>query len=79
MSDTLIVMGRPKKTEPTEPLRIPQSVVHRIRRIAAHMKMDPGDYVAQQFAAQLNRDEKKMLEDISRERGDDQSAAKKGV
>lgn len=61
-------MGRPKKAEPTEPLRLPQSVVRRVRRIAAHLKRDPGEYAAEKLAAAIDRDEKKMLEDITRER-----------
>ena len=61
-------MGRPKKSEPTEPIRIPKSVVRRIRRIAMHLEMDPGDYIATRFGALLDRDEEKMLKEIEKER-----------
>jgi hypothetical protein len=70
MPTTLGVMGRPKKSEPTEPLRLPESVVKRIRRIAAHKDKDPGDYVAERFGPMLDADEKQMLEDIENEHSD---------
>ena len=70
MTATLTRMGRPKKSEPTEPLRLPASVVRRIRRIATHLGMDPGDYVADRFRSQLDRDESKMMQEIERERAD---------
>lgn len=56
------------RRDDTEPLRMPGSVVRRIRRVAAHLRKDPGDYVAERFDALLDKDEKKMLEDIERER-----------
>jgi hypothetical protein len=62
-------MGRPKKSEPTEPMRLPASVVKRIKRIAAHRDKDPGDYVAERFGPQLDADEAEMLDDIKREKG----------
>lgn len=67
MSPTLVPMGRPKKSEPTEPLRIPASVVKRIRRIAAHRGQDPGDYVAARFAGVIEEDERAMLAELSEE------------
>lgn len=68
-SDTVSGMGRKKKAEPSDPLRIPSSVVKRIRRIAVHQRKDPGDYVAERMAPLLDKDEKKMLDDIAKERG----------
>lgn len=68
MRDTVAEMGRPKKSEPTVPLRLPESVVKRIKRVAAHRGQDPGDYVAERFSATLDRDEAKMLEEINEER-----------
>lgn len=68
MPPTLTDMGRPKKKEPTEPLRIPQSVVKLIRHIALHRGVDPGDYVAERFAAILEEDRKKMLKEMEQER-----------
>lgn len=70
MPDTLAVMGRPKKNEPTEPLRLPESIVKRIRRLAAHKEQDPGDYVAARFGPLLDEDEQVMLDDIEREKGE---------
>lgn len=68
MSAISVRMGRPKKSEPTEPMRLPASIVRRIKRLAAHAGMDPGDYVAQQFGPVIDREEKRMLAEIERER-----------
>lgn len=68
MSATLNVMGRPKKNEPTAQLRIPESVVKRIRRVCTHLGVEPGDYIAQKLAAVLDKDEERMLKDIEKER-----------
>jgi hypothetical protein len=76
MADTLAAMGRPKKAEPTEPLRIPQSFVRRIRRVALHQDKDPGDYVAERFAGLLDQDEAAMFEDFKKERGEKKGARK---
>jgi hypothetical protein len=65
---TLNGMGRPKKSEPTDQLRIPRSVVRRIRRAALHFGMDPGDYVAQRLAAILDKDDERILKDLEKER-----------
>lgn len=48
-------------------MRVPASLVRRIRRVAVHLGMDPGDYLAARFAAELDRDERKMVEDIKQE------------
>lgn len=67
MPPTLTDMGRPPKKEKTAPLRIPESVAMRIRRLAAHHKKDPGDYVADVFGPLLDEQERKMLKDIEKE------------
>lgn len=67
MTSTVSEMGRPPKKEKTEPLRLPESMVKRIRRLAAHRKQDAGDYVAERFSAILDEEEKKMLKDIEKE------------
>ena len=67
LAETQTKMGRPKKDEPTEPLRLPRSVVRRVRRLAAHQRKDPGDYVADRLLPLLDKDEAKMLADIERE------------
>lgn len=68
MVATLRRMGRPKKDEPSEPLRIPSSFVRRIRRVALHFKKDPGDYIKERFEAALAEDEAQMFRDQDRER-----------
>lgn len=67
-ADKMSVMGRPKKAEPSDPLRLPRSVVRRIRRVASHLGKDPGDYVADRLIPLLDKDEAKMLADIEKER-----------
>lgn len=62
-NDTLPVMGRPKKDEPSESLRLPQSVVRKLRRLALHANMDPGDYVKQEFGAMIDKKHAKMLDE----------------
>ncbi|MFO0802010.1 MAG: hypothetical protein U0791_02650 [Gemmataceae bacterium] len=52
---TLVPMGRPKKSEPTEPIRIPRSLVRKLRRLALHAEMDPGDYLAAEFGDAIDR------------------------
>jgi hypothetical protein len=61
-------MGRPKKDEPTKPLRVPESFLKRVKRIASHRQIDPGDYAAERFGPLLDEDEKAMLADIAQER-----------
>lgn len=58
-------MGRPKKDEPTEPVRIPKSTLKRVRRVAANLDMDPGDYIAVRLLKHLERDERDMVNDIT--------------
>ena len=70
MNANVVPMGRPKKAEPTEPLRIPQSFVRRIRRVALHLDKDPGDYVAERFVGLLDEDEAAMLDALKKERGE---------
>lgn len=64
MTASLVPMGRPRKKEPTEPVRIPQSLLKRIKRVAAHQDTDPGDYIAKVIARLLDKDERKMLQEI---------------
>jgi hypothetical protein len=66
-------MGRPKKPEPSAPLRVPLSLLKRIRKAALHRGIDPGDYVALQIRAGLEIDEAEMFEAMKREQ-----AARKG-
>lgn len=70
MDATLVRMGRPKKDEPTEPVRIPRSVLKRVKRLASHFDKDPGDYLAKLLGPLLDKDEAKMLSDIEREQKD---------
>lgn len=64
---TLSRMGRPKKDEKTKSLRVPESILKRIKRVAAHLDMDPGDYLKDRIEGPLGRDEKKMLADLRAE------------
>lgn len=68
MAATMNLMGRPKKAEQTEQIRLPKSVVKRIRRVAVHLEMDPGDFIAEYFGPALDRAEAKMLKEIGEER-----------
>ena len=63
-------MGRPRKSEPTDPLRMPRSIVKRLRRVASHKGEDPGDLAARLIASSLNKEESKMLQEIEQERAD---------
>ena len=65
----LAVMGRPKKAEPSEPLRLPKSLARKIRRLAMHADIDPGDYVAREFGAATDKKHDKMLEELAKESG----------
>lgn len=63
-------MGRPKKDEPTDRIRMPASVIRRIKRIAAHLDLDPGDWVAQAIETALDRAEAKMVKEIEEAKGE---------
>lgn len=66
--DTLsAIMGRPKKPEPSEPIRMPRSFARKIRRLALHAEMDPGDYLAREFGEPVDRRHAKMLEEQAKE------------
>lgn len=60
-------MGRPKKPEPTEPIRIPRSLARKLRRLALHAEMDPGDYLAAEFNEAIDRRHLKMMDELARE------------
>lgn len=62
-------MGRPKKPEKTEPLRVPESFAQKVRFLALHHKKDPGDYLKDQFGAELDRLHAQMLAEKMREPG----------
>jgi predicted DNA-binding protein len=70
-ADTVREVGRPKKEEPTSQLRLPQSTVRRLRRLASHLGKEPGDYAAEKLGPVLDREEAKMLADIAKEREDE--------
>jgi hypothetical protein len=59
-------MGRPKKPEPSAPLRIPRSIVRRIRRAAHHCGLEPGEFVAEEILKSLERVEAQILRDLER-------------
>ncbi len=62
MVATLRRMGRPKKLEPSENVRIPQSTLKKIRRVALHLGMTPGDYIANRIAVVLDEDDARRME-----------------
>lgn len=64
-------MGRPKKSEPTEAVRMPRSVARKLRRLALHAEMDPGDYLAKEFGDGIDRRYAKMVEEMGKEVGGD--------
>jgi hypothetical protein len=66
MSATVNEMGRPKKQEPTEPIRLPESVVKLLRSIAAQFGEDPGDYAKRRFVPLMEDDAKKKAEETLR-------------
>jgi hypothetical protein len=70
MDATVAPMGRPKKAEPTEPMRLPRSVVRKIRRNALHRGKDPGDYAAELLADRLDAADREMIDELNRERAD---------
>lgn len=59
---TLGIMGRPKKAEPTESLRVPQSLAREIRHLAVDARMDVSDYFAREFGAMIRQKADKMRE-----------------
>ena len=72
-TSTLSRMGRPKKDEPTDPIRVPRSFARKLRRLALHAKKDAGDYLADEFGEALGRRHAKMVEELARaEEGDDE-------
>jgi hypothetical protein len=71
--DKVAVMGRPKKAEPTEPMRMPRSFVRKVRRLALHAEMDPGDWMVQEFGPAVDKRHAKMVEELSR--GEDDKIA----
>jgi hypothetical protein len=74
-ANTLSPMGRPKKPEPSEPVRIPRSFARKLRRLALHAEKDPGDYLVAEFGSALDRKHAKMVEELAK--GDDSQAGQK--
>ncbi len=70
MNATLSRMGRPRKEEKTKSLRVPESLLKRIKRVAAHLGIDPGDYLKDRVEGPLGKDERKMLSDMKAEQDD---------
>jgi hypothetical protein len=66
MLATVNEMGRPKKAEPTEPIRLPESVVKLLRSIAAQFGEDPGDYAKRRFVPLMEEDSKEKAEETLR-------------
>jgi len=56
-----------KAKEPTDQIRLPQSFLRRLRRIAGHLDRDPQEYIVSIAMQQLGRDEAQMLKDLQQE------------
>lgn len=67
MLATLSRMGRPRKEEKSATVRIPASVLKRIKRAALHRGVEPGDYIARAVSSRLKHDEREMLEKLQNE------------
>ncbi len=73
--DSLSVMGRPKKSEPSEQIRVPRSIARKLRRLAVEAEMDVGDYLAQEFGEAIDRRHRKWVGELaSQERRDGDKA-----
>jgi hypothetical protein len=57
-----------KKAEPTEPLRLPRSVVRKLRSLALDAGMAPGDYFAREFGELIDDRHTRMLRDQLRDK-----------
>jgi predicted transcriptional regulator len=68
---TLLVMGKEKEKKPeTESVRLDKSLARRIRRIAAHRDKSVPDYLAEVLKPIVDANEKQMVDEVQRERGD---------
>lgn len=67
MADILSGMGRPKKAEPTVPIRLPESFAKKLRRLALEAGVDPGDYLVTKFGDSLDRHYAKMVEELAKQ------------
>lgn len=56
------LMGRPKKSEPTENYRMPQRLARKLRQLAVDADMDASDYFEREFGALVEARHLKMSE-----------------
>lgn len=67
MADTLVRMPKPKKP-PTDTVRMPSELKHRVERVAAHRQQTVPEYLAERLGPIVDKDEAQMLDEIGRER-----------
>ena len=60
-------IGRPRKKEPTENLRVPRSLWLRLRRIAGGKGLDAGDWVALKIEPIVDSEERALAEQLAAE------------
>ena len=65
-SSTLEKMGRPKKP-PRSAIKVSEAFAAKIRRLAQVAKIDPGDYLERQFAAQVDEKHRELLRELMKE------------
>ena len=70
MAATVPGMGRPKKAEPSGQIRLPRSMILRVRAVAGHLGKDPGDLAAELLSAPLADAERGMFEEMARRMGE---------
>ena len=58
-------VGRPKKSEGTVPVRLPKSLVKRLRGLAAYAGMDLGDYALLLFTPVIDQAEAELRQRLS--------------
>ncbi len=66
MPDKLENVGRRKKPEPSVALRMPMSIVKRVKMVALWKGMDPGDYAAPLLSKAIDEDEQAMLNEYKK-------------
>ncbi len=55
--------------EPTDQIRLPKSVVRRIRRLSGHLDQDPKDIILPCLLPFIERMETQMIADLQQEQG----------
>jgi predicted DNA-binding protein len=72
---TLCRMAKPKD-EPTEQVRLPKSIVRRLRRLASHLDRSEKSVIMEVLESHLRKLEVQMLADLQQEQGGDRTRRK---